>query len=234
MFIEDDRHIRVRYRVTDTGVGMSEEFVTHIFDEFSQEESSARTNYKGTGLGMAISKRYVDLMGGTISVESKKGEGSTFIVEFPLELTDESKVQKQDTSVSNVNMEGVRVLLAEDNELNAEIAMVQLEELGMVVTRVSDGKEAVERFCESDADTFDIIFMDIMMPEMNGYEATRAIRELKDHPAARTIPIIAMTANAFAEDVQASLDAGMNGHLSKPIVLEEVIKCLGTLLLPRT
>ena len=102
--------------------------------------------------------------------------------------------------------------------------MVQLEELGMVVTRVSDGKEAVERFCESDADTFDIIFMDIMMPEMNGYEATRAIRELKDHPAARTIPIIAMTANAFAEDVQASLDAGMNGHLSKPIVLEEVIK----------
>ena len=230
---EDDRHIRVRYRVTDTGVGMSEEFVTHIFDEFSQEESSARTNYKGTGLGMAISKRYVDLLGGTISVESKKGEGSTFIVEFPLELTDGSKVQKQDTSVSNVNMEGVRVLLAEDNELNAEIAMVQLEELGMVVTRVSDGKEAVERFCESDADTFDIIFMDIMMPEMNGYEATRAIRELKDHPAARTIPIIAMTANAFAEDVQASLDAGMNGHLSKPIVLEEVIKCLGTLLLPR-
>ncbi|MDD7642120.1 MAG: ATP-binding protein [bacterium] len=221
---EDDRHIRVRYRVTDTGVGMSEEFVTHIFDEFSQEESSARTNYKGTGLGMAISKRYVDLMGGTISVESKKGEGSTFIVEFPLELTDESKVQKQDTSVSNVNMEGVRVLLAEDNELNAEIAMVQLEELGMVVTRVSDGKEAVERFRESDADTFDIIFMDIMMPEMNGYEATRAIRELKDHPDARTIPIIAMTANAFAEDVQASLDAGMNGHLSKPIVLEEVIK----------
>ena len=230
---EDDRHIRVRYRVTDTGVGMSEEFVTHIFDEFSQEESSARTNYKGTGLGMAISKRYVDLMGGTISVESKKGEGSTFIVEFPQELTDESKVQKQDTSVSNVNMEGVRVLLAEDNELNAEIAMVQLEELGMVVTRVSDGKEVVERFRESDADTFDIIFMDIMMPEMNGYEATRAIRELKDHPAARTIPIIAMTANAFAEDVQASLDAGMNGHLSKPIVLEEVIKCLGTLLLPR-
>ena len=140
---EDDRHIRVRYRVTDTGVGMSEEFVTHIFDEFSQEESSARTNYKGTGLGMAISKRYVDLLGGTISVESKKGEGSTFIVEFPLELTDGSKVQKQDTSVSNVNMEGVRVLLAEDNELNAEIAMVQLEELGMVVTRVSDGKEAV-------------------------------------------------------------------------------------------
>ena len=221
---EDDRHIRVRYRVTDTGVGMSAEFVTHIFDEFSQEESSARTNYKGTGLGMAIIKRYVDLMGGTISVDSKKGEGSTFIVEFPLELTDESKVQKQDTAVGSVNMKGVRVLLAEDNELNAEIAIVQLEELGMVVTRVSDGKEAVERFRESDADTFDIIFMDIMMPEMNGYEATRAIRELKDHPDARTIPIIAMTANAFAEDVQASLDAGMNGHLAKPIVMEEVIK----------
>lgn len=123
----DDRQTRVHYRVTDTGVGMSEEFVKHIFDEFSQEESGARTHYKGTGLGMTITKRYVELMNGTISVESKKGEGSTFIVELPLELTDESKVQKQDTSVAGVNMKGIKVLLAEDNDLNAEIAMVQLE-----------------------------------------------------------------------------------------------------------
>ncbi|MGN0426478.1 MAG: ATP-binding protein [Agathobacter sp.] len=223
---EDDRHIFVRYCVTDTGVGMSEDFVEHIFDEFSQEESSARTNYKGTGLGMAITKRYVSLMNGTISVLSKKGEGSTFIVEIPLELTDESKVQKQDASVANVDMNGIRVLLAEDNDLNSEIAMVQLEELGMIVTRASNGKEALHLFRESEADTFDIILMDIMMPEMNGYEATRAIRGLEDHPQAKTIPIIAMTANAFAEDVQASMDAGMNGHLSKPIVLEEVVKTI--------
>ena len=124
---EDDRQIRVHYRVTDNGVGMSEEFVKRIFDEFSQEESGARTHYKGTGLGMTITKRYVELMNGTISVESKKGEGSTFVVELPIELTDESKVQKQDTSVAGVNMKGIKVLLAEDNDLNAEIAMVQLE-----------------------------------------------------------------------------------------------------------
>ncbi|MDY3250323.1 MAG: ATP-binding protein [Candidatus Choladocola sp.] len=223
---EDEHHIRVRYCVTDTGVGMSEEFVKHIFDEFSQEESSARTHYKGTGLGMAITKRYVSLMNGTISVESKKGEGSTFVVELPLELTDESRVQKQDTSVAGVNMNGVKVLLAEDNDLNAEIAMVQLEELGMKVTRVDDGKKAVECFRDSDTDTFDVILMDIMMPEMNGYEAAQAIRSLQNHPEAETIPIIAMTANAFAEDIQASLEAGMNGHLSKPIVMEEVIKTI--------
>lgn len=116
--------------------------------------------------------------------------------------------------------------MAEDNDLNAEIAMVQLEEIGMTVTRVSDGKEAVELFGNSDVDMFDIILMDIMMPKMNGYDATRAIRGLKEHPKAQTIPIIAMTANAFAEDVQESLDAGMNGHLSKPINLNEVIKAI--------
>lgn len=127
-------------------------------------------------------------------------------------------------------MKGVKVLLAEDNDLNAEIAMVQLGELGMEITRVDDGRKTVEIFRGSPAGTFDIIIMDIMMPEMNGYEATRAIRELKDHPQAGTIPIVAMTANAFAEDVQASLDAGMNGHLSKPIVIEEVVKPIARVL----
>ena len=159
-------------------------------------------------------------------MRAKKGEGSTFIVEFPLELTDENKVQKQEASATNVTMNGIRVLLAEDYDLNAEIATVQLEELGMTVTRVNNGKEVVEVFCNSNVDTFDIIFMDIMMPEMNGYEATRAIRGMQNHPEAGMIPIIAMTANAFAEDVQASLDAGMNGHLSKPIVIEEVVKTI--------
>ncbi|MGN0276040.1 MAG: ATP-binding protein, partial [Hominisplanchenecus sp.] len=160
----DDRHIMVRYRVADTGVGMTEEFVEHIFDEFSQEENSARTQYKGTGLGMAITKRYVDLMGGTISVKTRKGEGSTFTVELPLELTDESNVQKQDYSNVNADLMGVKILLAEDNDLNAEIAMVQLEELGIQVTRAADGKEAVKTFAEKPPGTFDMILMDIMMP----------------------------------------------------------------------
>ena len=222
----DDRHMIVRYRVTDTGVGMTKEFVKHIFDEFSQEESSARTYYKGSGLGMAISKRYVDLMDGNISVESEKGKGSTFTVELPLELTEADKVQKQASPGDSTDLAGVKILMAEDNDLNAEIAMVQLEELGIHITRASDGKEALKIFASNQPGTFDIIFMDIMMPKMNGYEATEAIRAMQDHPDARRIPIIAMTANAFAEDVQASLDVGMNGHLSKPIVMDDVIKTI--------
>ena len=223
---EDDRHVNVRYRISDTGIGMSEEFVTHIFDEFSQEEHGARTQYKGTGLGMAITKRYVDLMGGTISVESKKGVGSTFTVELPMEIADSCEGKKTDFAVGKVDLHGLKVLLAEDNDLNAEIAIVQLEEQGMHITRAVDGEEAVRCFAENPQGTFDIILMDVMMPKMNGYEATKAIRRLDDRPDGRTIPIIAMTANAFAEDVQASLDAGMNGHLSKPIVMDEVIKTI--------
>ena len=223
---KEDRYINVRYRISDTGIGMSEEFVDHIFDEFSQEEHGARTQYKGTGLGMAITKKYVDLMGGTISVESKKGVGSTFTVELPMEITDVSAVQKEDYFVGNVDLTGLKILLAEDNDLNAEIAIVQLEELGMRITRAADGEEAVRFFAENPQGTFDIILMDVMMPKMNGYEATKAIRCLQNRPDAITIPIIAMTANAFAEDVQASLDAGMNGHLSKPIVMDEVIKTI--------
>ena len=222
----DEQHIVACYRVADTGVGMSEEFVEHIFDEFSQEESSARTQYKGTGLGMAITKRYVDLMGGTITVESKKGEGSTFTVELPLEVTEESRIHKQDSRSGIQDLAGVKVLMAEDNDLNAEIAVIQLEEMGIQVTRVADGKEAVNLFARNPAGTFDIILMDIMMPVMDGYEATAAIRGLSNRPDALLIPIIAMTANAFAEDVQASLDAGMDGHLSKPIVIDEVVKAI--------
>ena len=223
---EDDRHVNVRYRISDTGIGMSEEFVTHIFDEFSQEEHGARTQYKGTGLGMAITKRYVDLMGGTISVESKKGVGSTFTVELPMEIADSCEGKKTDFAVGKVDLHGLKVLLAEDNDLNAEIAIVQLEELGMHITRAVDGEEAVRCFAENPQGTFDIILMDVMMPKMNGYEATKAIRSIQNRPDAAEIPIIAMTANAFAEDVQASLDAGMNGHLSKPIVIDEVVKAI--------
>ena len=222
----DARHIILRYRISDTGVGMSEEFLARVFDDFAQEENGARTQYKGTGLGMAITKQYVDMMGGIISVESRKGFGSTFTVELPTELTTKERVGHQEAPQATDCLNGIRVLLAEDNDLNAEIAEIQLKELGMTVTRAIDGKQAVECFANNPANTFDVILMDIMMPRMDGYEATKAIRSLENRPDGAVIPIIAMTANAFAEDVQASLDAGMNGHLSKPIVIEEVIKTI--------
>ena len=222
----DEKHLVMRYRISDTGVGMSEDFLGRIFDDFTQEENGARTQYKGTGLGMAITKQYVDMMGGTIVVESKKGVGSTFTVELPMEFTTKEAAVKQELPQRRERLNGVRVLIAEDNELNAEISMIQLEDLGMKVTRAVNGKQAVECFVGSPEGTFDVILMDIMMPFMNGYEATRAIRNLKERPDGKTIPIIALTANAFAEDVQNSLEAGMNGHLSKPIVIEEVVKTI--------
>ena len=221
-----DGYINMHYRISDTGIGMSEEFTKEVFEEFAQEDSGVRTQYHGVGLGMAIVKKYVDMMGGTISVQSKKHEGTTFTVDIPLEITDK-ECNKSDTGFSEkVNLTGVNVLIAEDNELNAEIAAVQLEEFGMNVERAVDGKNAVEIFRNHPEGTFDVILMDIMMPEMNGYEAAKAIRAMNDRPDGKNIPIIAMTANSFAEDVQASLDAGMNAHLSKPIVIEEVIKTI--------
>ena len=221
-----DGYINMHYRISDTGIGMSEEFTKEVFEEFAQEDSDVRTQYHGAGLGMAIVKKYVDMMGGTISVQSKKHEGTTFTVDIPLEITDK-ECNKSDTGFSEkVNLTGVKVLLAEDNELNAEITTVQLEEFGMNVERAVDGKNAVEIFRNHPEGTFDVILMDIMMPEMNGYEAAKAIRAMNDRPDGKNIPIIAMTANSFAEDVQASLDAGMNAHLSKPIVIEEVIKTI--------
>ena len=222
----DDKHILVRYSIADTGVGMSKEFMDKLFDEFSQEENSARTNYVGTGLGMAITKRYVDMMGGSISVSSEKGKGSTFVVELPMELTTmEANVQK-DVPLTKVDLHDVHALMAEDNDLNAEIAIYQLEKYGMRITRVENGTQAVKAFAESAVGEYDLILMDIMMPEMNGYDATRAIRAMHNRVDAKKIPIIAMTANAFAEDVQASLDAGMNAHIAKPLIIEEAVKII--------
>lgn len=223
---KDSRHIIVQYRIADTGIGMSKEFLTRIFDEFTQEKTDARTTYHGTGLGMAITKRYVEMMGGTITVESQKGVGSTFTVELPLELTEEMQTEEAAEAEEKKDLTGVHVLVVEDNELNAEIAMALLEEMGMVVTRAADGQEAVETFAGAPAGTFDVILMDIMMPRMNGYEATRAIRGMAGRPDGQTIPIIAMTANAFAEDVQASMEAGMNAHLAKPIDLEKLTQTI--------
>ena len=159
-------------------------------------------------------------------MQSKKHKGTTFTVDIPLKITDK-ECNKSDTGFSEkVNLTGVKVLLAEDNELNAEITTVQLEEFGIKVERAVDGRNAVEIFRNHPEGTFDVILMDIMMPEMNGYEATKAIRAMNDRPDGKTIPIIAMTANSFAEDVQASLNAGMNTHLSKPIMMDEVIKTI--------
>ncbi len=224
---KDERHITACYRISDTGIGMDESFQKKVFDEFSQEETGARTNYRGTGLGMTITKRYVDLMGGTIRVESKKGVGTTVTVELPMELTERSAVCRPARPAEHRSLKGVRVLLAEDNGLNAEIAQLLLEEQGMKVTRAVDGQEAVTQFAEHPAGTFDLILMDIMMPHLDGYGAAKAIRSMADRPDGRSIPIIAMTASAFSEDMQAAAEAGMNAHLSKPIVMEQVLRVIG-------
>ena len=219
----DEHHVIVRYRISDTGIGMSEEFQTKIFDEFSQENSGARTSYKGTGLGMAIAKQYVDLMGGKIEVSSRQGIGSTFTVEIPLLIAEHVRTEKEEKLRKDMDLHGLHVLLAEDNDLNAELAVDLLEEKGMIVTRTADGKSALAQFCNTAPGTFDLILMDIMMPEMNGYETTKAIRNLPDRPDGKKIPIIAMTANAFAEDVQAALNAGMDDHVAKPVDMSILI-----------
>lgn len=223
----DAQHRVVCYRVQDTGVGMSEEFQTKLFDEFEQEKNDARTQYKGTGLGMPIAKRYVELMGGTIAVESKKGVGTTFTVEIPMELTSSEKVEKTKKPAKRKSLKGIKVLLAEDNDLNAELATILLEDSEMIVTRAADGQEVVDLFANHPAGTYDIILMDIMMPKMDGLQAAKAIRAMQaERPDAEEIPIIALSANAFAEDVQTSLDAGMNGHVSKPLNVAEVAKVI--------
>ena len=223
----DAQHIVICYRIKDTGIGMSEEFQKKLFDEFAQEENGVRTQYKGTGLGMPISKKYVELMGGTITVDSRKGVGTTFTVEIPMELTNAEKVEKTKPLVQHNDLKGIKVLLAEDNDLNAELATILLEDLGMTVTRAADGQEVVDLFAEHPAGTYDIILMDIMMPKMDGHQTAKAIRAMyADRSDAEEIPIIALSANAFSEDVQASLDAGMNGHVSKPLNMEEVTKVI--------
>ena len=222
----DEHHIIARYHISDTGIGMSEDFQTKIFDEFSQENDGARTSYKGTGLGMAIAKKYVDLMGGKIEVSSRQGIGSTFTVEIPLLIAEQVQTEEKEKLTKDMDLHGLHVLLAEDNDLNAEIAIALLEEQGMIVTRAADGKSALAQFCNTAPGTFDLILMDIMMPEMNGYETTKAIRNLSDRPDGKEIPIIAMTANAFAEDVQAALNAGMDDHVAKPIDMDILISVI--------
>ncbi|MGN0907054.1 MAG: ATP-binding protein [Bullifex sp.] len=227
----DDEHVNLWFKVRDTGCGMSAEFLPHVFDEFAQEDDGARTRYSGTGLGMAISKQYAILMGGDLTVKSRKGEGTAFTLTLPVAIADPCDIDTgKDENQVMTDLRGRKVLIAEDNDLNAEIATVMLSEQGMSVTRAVNGEEAVRLFTSSQEGTFDIILMDIMMPVMDGLKASSAIRSSRQEGA--EIPIIAMTANAFAEDVQASLNAGMNGHISKPIDMKEMMwaiqRCLHT------
>ena len=205
------------FSVSDTGIGMAPEFLKHIYEPFAQEGDDARSKFQGTGMGMPIVKSLIELMGGTIEISSEVGVGSTFNVQIPLDIDKDPQARERaDEQADSCSLAGMNVLLAEDNELNAEIAQALLESEGIVVTRAADGNEAVDLYVGRPAGSFDAILMDIMMPDMDGYEATRAIR-LSEKVDAADIPIIALTANAFAEDAKAAHDAGMNAHLSKPL-----------------
>ncbi len=215
-----------RTTISDTGIGMSEEFLPHIFDSFTRENNTTSNKIEGTGLGMSIVKRLTDFLGGKIEIKSKKGEGTTFIIDMPHRLgqkPDEGYSVSEHMEVDPGVFVGKRVLLAEDNEINAEIALEILSSAGMVVEHAKDGQECVAMLENKDGSYYDLILMDVQMPKMNGYEATRAIRVLADEKKAH-IPIVAMTANAFEEDRKEAFKAGMDGHLSKPIDIRELMR----------
>lgn len=219
----------IRFEVEDDGYGMTQEFLKTIFEAFTRAENSTTNKVQGTGLGMAITKNIIDLMGGTIEVSSQVGQGSLFRVELELRILDEQGIKKeeakQEEDMEEFSLEGLHLLAAEDNEINAEILLELLDIEGVSCEIVENGKLAVERFADSAEGEFDAILMDVQMPVMNGYEATRAIRRLEREDASK-IPIIAMTANAFAEDVKEALDAGMNVHVAKPIDMELLRKVI--------
>ena len=225
-------YIIVRNRVSDTGIGMSEDYLTEIFEAFTREQNTTKSKIAGTGLGMSIVKKYVDLLGGTIEVESEPGKGSTFTVTLKHKIADESYYVKKHLEESGISREILKdrsILLAEDNDLNAEIAAVILERAGLKVERVEDGLQCISRITEMPAGTYDIILMDIQMPKMDGYKATQTIRNLSDQEKA-CIPIIAMTANAFEEDKRAAIAAGMNGHIAKPIQVDKLLSILAEMI----
>ncbi len=213
-----------RFELRDTGIGMKEEFLPHLFEAFAQEDDGMRTTYKGTGLGMAITKKFIDLMGGTVQVESKLNVGTTFIIEMWIDIDKDAKLNEA-KSDAHIDLEGIRILLVEDIELNLEIAKTILEEEGAVITPAMNGQEAVDTFVDHPAGTFDVVLMDIMMPVMDGITATKTIRAL-ERKDAKIIPIIAMTANAYEEDIRNTQAAGMNAHLSKPIDVELLLRTL--------
>ena len=209
----------------DTGIGMTEEFQKCVFEPFAQEHTGSRTKFAGTGLGMSIAKNLIEKMGGSISFESKEEAGTTFVIQVPFKIDPDADKREEQRDVSEKSIKGLHILLAEDNELNMEIAEFVLQNVGADVTKAWNGQEAVELFRKSEQGGFDIILMDIMMPVMNGYEATKMIRSL-DREDAKTIPIIAMTANAFTEDRLKAKEAGMNEHIVKPLDVELLIKVI--------
>ena len=225
---DEDGYMMVRTRVSDTGIGMSQEYLTNIFEAFTREQNTTKSKIAGTGLGMSIVKKYVDLLGGTINVESELGKGSTFTVTLKHRIADESYYVKkyiEESGTGSEILEGRNILLAEDNDLNAEIAEAILESAGLKIERVEDGIQCVNRIEKMPADTYDMILMDIQMPQMDGYKATQAIRNLPDEDKA-SIPIVAMTANAFEEDKRDAIAAGMNGHIAKPIQVDKLLSTL--------
>ena len=218
----------VRTRVSDTGIGMSQEYLTNIFEAFTRERNTTKSKIAGTGLGMSIVKKYVELLGGTIDVESELGKGSTFTVTLKHKIADENYYVKnyaENPETYSEILKDRKILLAEDNDLNAEIAEAILERAGLKTERVEDGIQCVNKIEKMPAGTYDMILMDIQMPKMNGYKATQAIRRLPDKDKAY-IPIVAMTANAFEEDKRDAFAAGMNGHIAKPIQVDKLLSTL--------
>ena len=229
---DEPGYMIVRNRVSDTGIGMSQDYLTKIFDAFTREQNTTKSKIAGTGLGMSIVKKYVELLGGTIDVASEPGNGSIFTVTLKHRIADESYYVKNRAESSGSSIEilgGRNILLAEDNDLNAEIAETILERAGLKTERVEDGIQCVNRIGKMPAGTYDMILMDIQMPKMNGYKATQIIRHLPDKDKAY-IPIIAMTANAFEEDKREAAAAGMNGHISKPVQVDKLLQMLAEII----
>ena len=229
---DESEYMIARIRVSDTGIGMSADYQTRIFEAFTRERNTTKSKITGSGLGMSIVKNYVELLGGTITVESELGKGSTFTVTLKHRMADESYyVNKyiEESGTGSEILEGRNILLAEDNDLNAEIAEAILEHAGLKIDRVEDGIQCVNKIMEMPAGTYDMILMDIQMPRMNGYKAAQAIRHLPDKDKA-CIPIIAMTANAFEEDKRDAIEAGMNGHIAKPIQVDKLLSMLAEII----
>ena len=215
----------IEFTCRDTGIGMTEAFQKQIFEPFAQEHAGSRTKFAGTGLGMPITKKLVEKMGGTIFFESKEGAGTTFVIRIPFKIDQDADEREEQEDVSGKSIKGLHILLVEDNDLNMEIAEFMLQNEGAAVSKAWNGQEAVEIFRNSVPGEFDVILMDIMMPVMNGYEATKMIRSM-DREDAKVIPIIAMTANAFTEDRLRVKEAGMNEHIAKPIDIKLLVKVI--------
>ena len=222
---EQEGRVMIEFICRDTGIGMTKDFQKHLFEPFAQEHTGSRTKFSGTGLGMPITKKLIEKMGGTITFESKKGEGTTFVIKIPFKIDQDADKDKKQKDMSEKSIKDLKILLVEDNELNMEIAEFVLQNEGVSVTKAWNGQEAVEIFKKSRPDEFDVILIDIMMPVMNGYEAAKIIRTL-DRDDAKTIPIIAMTANAFTEDRLKSKESGMNEHIAKPIDAKLLVKVI--------